>query len=64
MKSTRMIELRTTMPAPAMKPIIEVAVKSAPMSQWPGTIPSRVKGMGAMITAGVTKFPNSATTSI
>ena len=25
MKSTRMIELRTTMPAPAMKPIIEVA---------------------------------------
>ena len=32
MKSTRMIELRTTMPAPAMKPIIEVAVKNAPIS--------------------------------
>ena len=32
MKSTRMIELRTTMPAPAMKPIIEVAVKKAPIS--------------------------------
>ena len=31
MKSTRMIELRTTMPAPAMKPIIDVAVKYAPM---------------------------------
>ena len=30
MKSTRMMELRTTMPAPAMKPIIEVAVKNAP----------------------------------
>ena len=29
MKSTRMMELRTTMPAPAMKPIIEVAVKKA-----------------------------------
>jgi hypothetical protein len=29
MKSTRMIEFRTTMPAPAMKPIIEVAVKNA-----------------------------------
>ena len=29
-KSTRMIELRTTIPAPAMKPIIEVAVKNAP----------------------------------
>ena len=29
MKSTRMIELRTTMPAPAMKPIIDVAVKKA-----------------------------------
>ena len=33
MKSTRMIELRTTMPAPAMKPIIEVAVKNAPISR-------------------------------
>src|SRR6266498_689691 len=28
-KSTRMMELRTTMPAPAMKPIIDVAVKKA-----------------------------------
>ncbi len=52
------------MPASAMNPIMEVAVKSAPMSQWPGTIPSRVSGMGAMITAGVTKLPNSATTSM
>jgi len=31
MKSTRMIELRTTMPAPAMNPIMEVAVKNAPI---------------------------------
>jgi hypothetical protein len=30
MKSTRMIELRTMIPAPAMKPIIDVAVKNAP----------------------------------
>ena len=30
MKSTRMIEFRTMIPAPAMKPIIEVAVKNAP----------------------------------
>jgi transcriptional regulator GlxA family with amidase domain len=29
MKSTRMIELRTTMPAPTMKPIIDVAEKNA-----------------------------------
>jgi hypothetical protein len=31
MKSTRIIEFRTTIPAPAMNPIIEVAVKKAPM---------------------------------
>jgi len=30
MKSTRMIELRMTIPAPAMKPIMDVAVKNAP----------------------------------
>src|ERR1035438_5553911 len=36
MKSTRMIEFLTTMPAPAIKPIIEVAVKKA----WsPGQLP-------------------------
>ncbi len=33
MKSTRMIELRTTIPAPAIKPIIEVAVKNAPINR-------------------------------
>ena len=39
MKSTRMIELRTTMPAPAMNPIIEVAVKNAPISACAGRMP-------------------------
>src|SRR5690348_17873246 len=33
MKSTRMIELRTTIPAPAMNPIMDVAVKNAPSSR-------------------------------
>ena len=36
MKSTRMMEFRTMMPAPAMKPIMEVAVKKAPISQCAG----------------------------
>ncbi len=63
-KSTSRMELRTMMPARAMNPIMDVAVKSAPMIQCPGTMPSRVKGMGAMITPGVTKLPNSPTTSM
>ena len=54
MKSTRMIELRTTMPAPAMKPIIEVAVKKAPRAQWAGRMPMSEKGMAAITTSGVT----------
>ena len=41
MKSTRMIELRTTMPAPAMKPIIDVAVKNAPIAAPAGRRPAR-----------------------
>jgi hypothetical protein len=40
-------------PAPAMKPIIEVAVKKAPISVSAGRIPTRVKGIGAMMTSGV-----------
>jgi hypothetical protein len=44
MKSTSRIELRTMMPASAMKPIIEVAVNGAPSSQWPVTMPIRVSG--------------------
>ena len=46
MKSTRMIELRTTMPAPAMKPIIEVAVKNAPSSACAGRMPTSENGIG------------------
>ena len=61
-KSTRMIELRTTIPAPAMKPIIEVAVKNAPMSPWAGRIPTREKGMAAMMASGVTNDWNHPTT--
>src|SRR5512137_2065353 len=63
MKSTRMIELRTMMPAPAMKPIIEVAVKKAPRRPWAGRMPTRVSGMGAMITNGVRNERNQPTTS-
>ena len=53
-KSTRIIEFRTTIPAPAMKPIMEVAVKKAPRAQWAGRMPIREKGMAAMTTSGVT----------
>src|SRR5919109_1553487 len=38
MKSTRMMEFRTMMPAPAMKPIIEVAVKKAPINACAGVL--------------------------
>ena len=45
MKSTRMMELRTTMPAPAMKPIIEVAEKNAPSRPCAGRIPTSENGI-------------------
>ena len=57
-KSTNKMEFRTTIPASAIKPIIEVAEKSAPHIQCPGTIPINVKGMGAIIIAGKIKLPN------
>ncbi len=63
-KSTSRIELRTMIPASAMKPIIEVAVNEAPNSQCPGTIPISVSGIGAMTIAGRVKLPNSQTTRI
>jgi Cu/Ag efflux pump CusA len=63
MKSTRMIELRTTMPAPAMKPIMEVAVKKAPIAQCAGRMPTSVSGIGAMITSGTVNDSNQKTTS-
>ena len=40
------------MPAPAMKPIIEVAVKKAPKPQCPGRMPMSESGMGRRIARG------------
>ena len=51
------------MPASAMKPIIEVAVKAALSSQCPSTMPIRVSGTGTRITSGSRNEPNCATTS-
>ncbi len=53
-KSTRMIEFLTTIPAPAMKPIIEVAVKKAPNAQCAGSMPISENGIAAITTRGVT----------
>ena len=53
MKSTRMMELRTTMPAPAMNPIIDVAVKNAPIAAWAGMMPTRENGMTVITISGV-----------
>jgi len=63
MKSTRMIELRTTMPAPAMKPIIDVAVKNAPIAACAGSTPTSENGIGAMISSGVLNDWNQPTTN-
>ena len=63
-KSTNKIEFRTIIPAKAIKPIMEVAVNSAPIIQCPGKIPIKVKGMGAIIIAGNMKLPNCATINI
>ena len=49
-------------PARAMKPIMLVAVKKAPNRACPGRMPIRVSGIGAMITSGVVKSLNQATT--
>ena len=61
MKSTRMIELRTTMPAPAMKPIIDVAVKNAPIDRCAGRMPTSEKGIAAMTISGVRNERNQPT---
>ena len=53
-KSTSRMELRTMMPASAIMPIIEVAVKLAPSSACPGITPITVSGIGAMMTSGTT----------
>ena len=60
-KSTRMIEFRTTIPAPAMKPMRDVAVKNAPSAACAGKMPTSEKGMGAMTTRGVEKERNHPT---
>ena len=62
MKSTSRIELRTMMPASAMKPIIEVAENGAPNSQWPPRMPMKVSGIGVRMTSGTWNEPNWATT--
>ena len=64
MKSTRMIELRTTMPAPAMKPIIEVAVKKAPSNPCAGRMPTSENGIAAITTSGVRNERNQPTISM
>ena len=46
-----------------MKPIIEVAVKKTPKAACAGTMPTRVRGIGAMMIKGVTKERNQPTTS-
>ena len=63
-KSTKRIEFLTTIPANAINPIIDVAVKSAPQSQCPGIIPISVKGIGEITMAGNTKLPNKPTINI
>lgn len=45
-KSTTKIEFLTIIPAKAIKPIIEVAVKKEFKIKCPGMIPKRVKGIG------------------
>ncbi len=61
MKSTRIIEFLTTMPAPAINPIIDVAVKNAPRRACPGSMPMRESGMGAIMTKGIMKDLNQPT---
>ncbi len=51
------------MPAPAMKPIIEVAVKNAPSMAWAGKMPTRVSGIGIMMASGTVNDLNQPTTS-
>ena len=44
------------MPASAMKPIIEVAVKGAWNIQCPSMMPMKVSGIGVRITSGSLKI--------
>lgn len=56
MKSMSNTEFLTITPANAIKPIIEVAVKYAPIIQWPNTIPTNDRGIAASIINGTVKF--------
>ena len=49
-------------PAPAMNPIMDVAVKNAPIAACAGKMPTSVSGIGAMMTSGVLKDLNQPTT--
>jgi hypothetical protein len=63
-KSINNTEFRTITPAKAIIPINEVAVKKAPNSQWPSTMPIKESGMATIITNGVLKFWNQPTINI
>ena len=45
-----------------MKPIMEVAVKKAPMAQCPGRMPMRDSGMGSRMARGTVKDWNQPIT--
>ena len=47
------MEFLTTIPAPAINPIMDVAVKKAPSAQCAGRMPINEKGMAAIMTNGV-----------
>ena len=49
--------------AARVKPIIDVAVKNAPIAACAGRMPTRLKGMATMMTMGVGKDWNHPTTS-
>ncbi len=53
MKSISSSELRTTMPARAMTPIIEVAVNACWVIQCPGNTPTRVSGIAPITISGI-----------
>ena len=63
-KSISKTEFLTITPAKAIIPMNEVAVKKAPRSQCPKTIPMSESGMATIITIGVLKFWNQPTISI
>ena len=60
-KSISKTEFRTITPAKAIIPMNEVAVKNAPKTQCPNTIPTKESGIATIITNGVLKFWNQPT---